>query len=59
MQHIKSTGIKQMPSFTMRTSSEGPDLVAFTTDDPEDAKNWPGWKKRLVVLQVCFMSFAA
>lgn len=38
---------------------DGPDLVVFARDDPEDSKNWPDWKKRIVVLQVCFLSFVA
>ena len=36
-----------------------PDLVVFSKDDPEDSKNWTRTKKRLVVVQVCLLAFAA
>ncbi|KAI5118381.1 hypothetical protein M0805_005846 [Coniferiporia weirii] len=40
-------------------SSAGPYLVVFSIDDPEDSRNWSNSKKRLVVAQICILTFAA
>lgn len=35
------------------------EIVAFTADDPDDPKNIPRYKKTLIVVIICTLSFAA
>ena len=39
--------------------SDKPEIIVFSKDDLEDPKNWSRKKKKLVVLDICLLGFAA